>query len=78
VANFDLESRIESTLNRGFLKIPDGHKIAVITHAEYGQSGLEIQGAFVMKVVNEWQVQTLVDWKHDGGIVIGMNLEWSK
>jgi hypothetical protein len=77
--NQQLATQIQDTLNLGFVPIESGKKIAAVIHGEYDQHGeVKATMAVVVKVNNEWQVQTLVDWSHEDGAKLGFNVAWSR
>lgn len=76
--NQALAAQIQNTLNLGIIEIPPDKKVAFVTHADFGRDGLKATAAFVVKVNDEWQVQSLVDWSHDDGVKAGINVAWSK
>lgn len=69
-----LANEITKQLNEGNIIIPEGHKVAFVTHADLNS----VSGAFAYKFKDSWQVGTLVDWSHAKGVDAGFSLSWSK
>lgn len=77
--NQALANQIQNTLNLGVVNIPEGKKVAFVIHGDLdNHMQVKATAAFVVKVNDEWQVQSLVDWSHDEGVKAGVTVAWSK
>ena len=77
--NQALANQIQNTLNLGIVEIPANKKVAFVIHGDLDRHmQMKATAAFVVKVNDQWQVQSLVDWSHEEGAKAGINVAWSK
>lgn len=69
-----ITAEVQKQLNSGSIAIPDGHRIAVITHSD----GKSITATVAYKPSKDWVISGIYDWSHDSGTQAGFNVQWSK